>query len=78
MYQDMITKPIFHCCNHPEELIDNFVKTLYDISQKAKNILLEKYNYIIERLEEKDAERMKIGVLLFLLFHLMALSMILI
>ena len=22
-------KPIFHCCNDPEELIDNFVKTLY-------------------------------------------------
>ena len=51
-------KPIFICCNNPEELIDNFVKTLYDIAQKAKNNLLEKYNYIIERLEEKEAERL--------------------
>ena len=51
-------KPIFICCNDPEELIDNFVKTLYDIAQKAKNNLLEKYNYIIERLEEKEAERL--------------------
>ena len=29
-------KPIFVSCNDPEELIDNFVKTLYDIAQKAK------------------------------------------
>ena len=29
-------QPIFICCNDPEELIDNFVKTLYDIAQKAK------------------------------------------
>jgi hypothetical protein len=35
-------KPIFHCFNNPEELIDNFVKTLYDISKKAETILLEK------------------------------------
>ena len=52
-------KPIFHGCNNPEELIDNFIKTLYDIAQKSKNILLEKYNYIFERLEENEAELMK-------------------
>ena len=35
-------KPIFHCCNNPEELIDNFVKTLYDIAQKAKKIVYKR------------------------------------
>ena len=52
-------KPIFHCNNNPEELINDFVKTIYDISKKAETILLEKYKNIIKRLEDKDAEKIK-------------------
>ena len=45
-------KPIFHCCNDPEELINNFVKTLYEIAKKAEKILLKKYKPIIKQLKE--------------------------
>jgi len=49
-------KPIFICNDKPEILIDEFVKTLYLISDKAKNILLDKYKNIINNVKDQDAE----------------------
>ncbi len=64
MYQDMIKKPIFHCCNHPEELIDNFVKTLYDIAQKEKKIFYQKNIIILLNDQKRKMQKgLKIGVL---------------
>ena len=44
-------KPIFICNNNPEHLIDDFVKTIYEISLKSKSINEVKYKDIIEFLE---------------------------
>jgi hypothetical protein len=45
-------KPIFLCTDKPEELINSFIKTLVEISMKAKQLNEGKYSNIIEFLND--------------------------
>ena len=51
-------KPIFLCSDKPEVLIDEFVKSIYNISQEALKINQRKFNDLINdlNLNEADAE----------------------
>ena len=60
---DYDNKPIFLCNDKPAELINEFIKTILNISLKAKSINEIKYNNIIVFLDayvnniQKDYER---------------------